>query len=372
MALKVGVAGLGTYFGGMWASVFNQYAKSDLVAVCDLRPGRAEEVAGWFENAQPLTSYDDLLASDADAIGVFTPGPLHTEHVIAALEAGKHVLCAVPTAWNLDECQNIIDTVERTGRKYMLAETPCYDPWVHTVRQMHAAGEMGEVFYVERTTFQDLSGPNMGTDYFSQTDTPDVIYGKTQYTWRFGIPPFFYMEHSAGPILMALDDRMTEVTARGMEQNNAEFIERYGAPFSEPHGNPFICESGLFRLAGGGVANITIGFVAAFGQEFEPPTRLIGTKASYLIEPEADKILTKADTQVVDKPKQHRPIDPSIADCADMENCAYLIQDFVQACLDDTPPPIDIYRAVSFTAAGLCGHESALTGKTVQIPDFSK
>ncbi|MHC4563342.1 MAG: Gfo/Idh/MocA family protein [Planctomycetota bacterium] len=372
MAVKIGIAGLGTYFGGMWAAVFNQYAKSDLVAVCDLRPGRAEEVAGWFEGTAPLTSYDDLLASDADAIGVFTPGPLHAEHVIAALQAGKHVLSAVPTAWSLDECQDIIDAVERTGRKYMLAETPSYDPWVSKVRQMHAAGEMGEVFYVERTTFQDLSGPLMGNDYFSQADTPDVIYGQTKYTWRYGIPPFYYMEHSAGPILMALDDRMTEVTATGMKQDESEFIAKYGAPYSEPHGNPFICESGLFRLASGGVANITIGFAAAFGKEFEPPTRLVGTKASYVIEAENDKLLTKSDTQVIEKPAQHRPLDPSVADCAEMENSAYVVQDFVQCVLDDTPPPIDIYRAVSFTAAGLCGHQSAMEGRTVTIPDFSK
>ena len=370
MGLKVGIAGLGTYFGGMWAAVFNQYAKSDLTAVCDLRPGRAEEVAGWFEGTKPFTSYDDLLASDAEAIGVFTPGPLHAEHVIAALEAAKHVLCAVPTAWNLDECQNIIDAVERTGRKYMLAETPTYDPWVSKVRQMHAAGEMGDVFYVERTTFQDLSGPVMPNDYFSQADTPDVIYGKTQYTWRYGIPPFYYMEHSSGPILAALDDRMTEVTAFGSEEDDSEFVAKYGARYREPHGCPFMCETGLFRLAGGGVANITIGFVAAFGQEFEPPTRLVGTKASYVIEPEKDKVLTKSETQVIDKPTQARAIDPSIADCAEMENCAYVIQDFVQSCLDDTPPPIDIHRAVSFTAPGLCGHESAMTGKTVKIPDF--
>ncbi len=372
MALKVGIAGLGTYFGPMWAEVFANYAKSELLAVCDLRLERAQEVAGYFGAKFALGSYDDLLDSEADIIGVFTPGPLHAKHVIAALEAGKHVLCAVPTAWSLDECQDIIDAVERTGQKYMLAETPCYDPWVDKVRQMHAAGEMGEVFYVERTTFQDLSGPLMGNDYFSQADTPDMIYDQTKYTWRYGIPPFYYMEHSAGPILMALDERMTEVTASGMEQDNAEFIAKYGAPYSEPHGNPFICESGLFRLAGGGVANITIGFAAAFGKEGEPPTRLVGTKASYLIEAENDKLLTKADTQVLAKPTQTRSVDPSIEELGHRENSRYIVQEFVQCILDDSPPPIDVYKAVSFTAAGLCGHQSAMEGRTVKIPDFSK
>ncbi len=372
MALKVGIAGLGPYFGAMWAEVFANYAKSELSAVCDLRKARAEEVAGYFGAKEALASYDDLLAGDVDIVGVFTPGPLHAKHVIAALAAGKHVLSAVPTAWTLDECQDIIDAVERTGRKYMLAETPCYDPWVTKVQQMCAAGEMGEVFYVEQTTFQDLSGPLMGNDYFSQADTPDSLNVDTQHTWRYGMPPFYYMEHSAGPILTALDQRMTEVTACGSECDNAEFIAKYGVAFSEPHGNPFICETGLFRLEGGAVVKITIGFVAAAGQGAPGGTQLWGTKASYLLGADRDTLLTKAETIPVDKPSQSRRLDPSLQAFADSENSAYIVQDFVQCILDDTPPPIDIYKAVSFTAAGLCGHQSAMEGRTVTIPNFSK
>jgi len=372
MALKVGIVGLGTYFGGMWAEVFSNFAKTELSAVCDLRMARAEEVAGYFSAKQALDSYDDLLAGEADIIGVFTPGPLHAQHVIAALEAGKHVLSAVPTAWTLDECQDLIDAVQRTGRKYMLAETPTYDPWVAKVRRMHAAGEMGDVFYVERTTFQDLSGPLMGNDYFSQADTPDGIYSQAKHTWRYGMPPFYYMEHSAGPILTALDDRVTEVTAFGCEHDEAEFVAKYGVPFSRPHGNPFICESGLFRLASGAVVNITIGFVAAFGKEGEPATTLCGTKASYVVGGKNDKLLTKAETQVLDKPAQPRKLDPSLQAFADYENSSYVVQDFVQCILDDSPSPIDIHKAVSFTAPGLCGHQSAMEGRTVKVPDFGK
>lgn len=372
MALKVGIAGLGPYFGAMWAEVFSKYSKTELSAVCDLRKDRAEEVAGYFGAERALDSYDDLLASDVDIVGVFTPGPLHTQHTTAALEAGKHVLSAVPTAWSLDECQDLIDAVERTGRKYMLAETPCYDPWVTKVQQMHTSGEMGEVFYVECTTFQDLSGPLMGNDYFSQAETPDSLYGGAKHTWRYGMPPFYYMEHSAGPILTALDQRMTEVTAYGCEHEDEEFVAKYGVRFCEPHGNPFICEAGLFRLEGGAVVEITIGFVAAAGQGGAPGTQLWGTKASYLMGPEHDTLLTKAETKTLAKPQQTRQLDPSLREYADYENSAYIVQDFVQSILDDMPPPIDIYKAASFTAAGLCGHQSAMEGRTVAIPDFSK
>jgi len=372
MKLKVGIAGLGTYFGGMWAEVFSKFAKTELAAVCDLRPGRAEEVAGWFGAKQALTRFDDLLAGDVDIVGVFTPGPLHAAQAIAALEAGRHVLSAVPTAWTLDECQDLIDAVERTGRKYMLAETPTYDPWVTAVRRRIESGEMGNVFLVESSTFQDLRGPVIGTDYFSQEGAPDGLHAGKKHAWRYGMPPFYYMEHSSGPITTALGRRMTDVTAYGSEADDADLAAKYGVAWSEPHGNPFICETGLFRMDGGAVAKITIGFVVAAGEGAPSGPRCWGTNASYLVGKEHDLLLTRTETQRLDKPTQPRPLDPSLQEYADWENSPYVVQDFVGCILDDTPPPIDVRKAVAFTAAGLCGHRSAMEGRTVAIPDFGK
>jgi len=66
------------------------------------------------------------LKTDVDVIGVFTPAPLHVRHAVAALEAGKHVLSAVPAAMTLDECRLLMDTVKRTGLKYLIAEPSYY------------------------------------------------------------------------------------------------------------------------------------------------------------------------------------------------------------------------------------------------------
>jgi len=372
MKLTVGIAGLGPYFGSMWATVFSKYSKTELVAVCDLREDKATQTAKELGAKKALTNYDDLLAMEVDIVGVFTPGPLHARHVIAALEAGKHVLSAVPTAWTLDECRQIIDAVERTGMKYMLAETPCYDPSVAVVKQMYESGEMGEIFFVQNTTFQDLGGPLMGNDYFSQEATPDGIHAGKKYTWRYGMPPFHYIEHSVGPIISVLGQRITEVTAYGCGHDPEDFEDKYGVKWSVPYDNPYTCEAGFFRLAGGALAKISIGWVVAGGQGGGGGSQWWGTKRSYLVEEQRDFLLTKTETTPVEKPPQTKTLEPSLQSLADCENSPFIVQDFVQSILDDTTPPVDVYKAASFTAAGLCAHQSALEHRTIEVPDFAK
>ena len=68
-------------------------------------------------------TFDELVDSDVDAIGVFTPPWAHAEQSIRALEMGKAVICACPAALTLDELRRLVDAVERTGRIYMTCET---------------------------------------------------------------------------------------------------------------------------------------------------------------------------------------------------------------------------------------------------------
>ena len=372
MALKVGIAGLGFYYGPMWTKVFSRCSKTDVTVTCDLRTEKAEAIAEQVGAKTVTSSLDELLATDVDLIGLFTPGPLHVKHAIAAMEAGKHVLSAVPTAWTLDECQDLIDAVERTGMKYMLAETPTYDSWVSHVNRMYAAGEMGEVFYVQLTGLQDLSSPMMGTDYFSQENVPDGMHSGQKHTWRYGLPPFKYIEHSTGPVMTALGQDITEVTAYGWGCNPDDYESKYGMQWKEVHGNPFTFEAGLFRLSNGAVLKISIGWVGAAGTGGGWNFELWGTKKSYLVGDEKNLEITREESNEVAVPEQPRILEPDLQEFAAAENSPYIIQDFADAILNDTPPPIDVYKAVAFTVPGLCAHQSALEGKTVKVPQFRR
>ena len=371
MALKVGIAGFGTYFGTMWAVVFNACSRTNVTALCDLRAEAAQAAADRIGGGEVFTSFDDLLASDVDAVGVFTPGPLHCEHVVAALEAGKHVLSAVPTAWSLDECQQLIDAVERTGKKYMLAETPTFDPYVAVLRDRVASGEMGEVFLVESGMFQDLSGPLIGTDYFSQVATPDGLNVTAGHSWRYGIPPLYYIEHSIGPVLTVLNDRLVEVTAQGSGRGDAGFERIYGTSWESVYGNPYTCETALFRTARGTTIKITVAFVVATGVDEDAPIHYWGDKRSCVIGGGEARLLTRDSVTPLEIPDPTASLEPALRELGPSENSPVIVDLFARCIADDTPPPVDIHKAVSFMAAGLCGHQSAMEGRTIQIPDFT-
>ena len=84
----------------------------DLVAFCDLIPERAEKAAKEYgtPDAKVYTDYHDLLADPTiDAVHVLTPNVAHCEITVAALEAGKHVLCEKPMAATPADAQKMLD-----------------------------------------------------------------------------------------------------------------------------------------------------------------------------------------------------------------------------------------------------------------------
>ncbi|MHA6618063.1 Gfo/Idh/MocA family oxidoreductase [Pseudonocardia sp. DLS-67] len=78
-----------------------------------------------------------MLASDVDAVAIFTQRWTHGPLVVAALEAGKHVYSAVPMAITADEIGAIIEAVRKTGLTYMMGETELLAPG-HGVRPREA------------------------------------------------------------------------------------------------------------------------------------------------------------------------------------------------------------------------------------------
>jgi len=374
--LKVGIVGLG--MGRDWAKAFALHPKCEMVAVCDLAEEKAKTVAKEVGAKKAFTDYENLLELDLDIVAVVTPGPLHVKQAVAAMGYGKHVLSAVPTAWTLDECEQLIKTVKRTGMKYMLGESMCYHPAITFVKEMYDAGETGEIFFYQGSYFHDLGGPDSAHDLYSKEARPNGLHPGKKYTWRYGFPPFNYLEHNSAPIIWVLGQRMTEVTAYGWGYDPEGFEEKYSARWSAPYTNPYTFEAGLFRMEGGAVAKISICWVLG-GQWFE--TQYFGTKQSYVcaFAPWGKDILMKKDFRPFripmipfDRPNYRERLDPALRSLAGAEDSAFLVQEFAESVLNDTTPPIDVYKAVSFTAPGICAHQSALEHRTIKIPDFGK
>jgi UDP-N-acetylglucosamine 3-dehydrogenase len=106
--IRCGVIGLG-WFGEKHCEVLHDLPQAELQAVCTRRPERLAEVAERFGMTSAYTDYHDLLAdSDVDVVSIVTMWDQHTQPVIDALEAGKHVFLEKPMASSLHDCDRIL------------------------------------------------------------------------------------------------------------------------------------------------------------------------------------------------------------------------------------------------------------------------
>ncbi|PJB69858.1 MAG: gfo/Idh/MocA family oxidoreductase, partial [Armatimonadetes bacterium CG_4_9_14_3_um_filter_58_7] len=88
--VRFGVLGAGR--GAGIARAMKYAPSAELVALCDMNEERLRQVVAATGVTQTYARYEDLLASDVNAVIVASPMPLHVEHSVQALKAGKHVL----------------------------------------------------------------------------------------------------------------------------------------------------------------------------------------------------------------------------------------------------------------------------------------
>lgn len=118
---------------------------------------------GWAESA---TDWRDVIArDDIDVVDIVTPGDSHAEIAIAALEAGKHVLCEKPLANTVAEAEAMAEAAERAaarGIRAMVGFTYRRVPAVTFLRNLIAEGAVGTVNQVRASYRQDwLVDPDM-------------------------------------------------------------------------------------------------------------------------------------------------------------------------------------------------------------------
>ncbi len=120
-------------------------ANCEVVAIASRDLTRSEAAAAELGIPTALGSYEALLASaDVDAVYIPLPNHLHMEWTIAAAEAGKHVLCEKPLALTSGDAQAMVEACASAGVKFMEAFMYRLHPsWVH-VRELLAAGAIGE------------------------------------------------------------------------------------------------------------------------------------------------------------------------------------------------------------------------------------
>lgn len=150
--MRVGVIGCGSiarlrHLVEYWAN-----KNAEIVAVCDIDSSRAHEMAEKY-GAKAFTNYEELLQLDeVDAISVCLPNDLHAPVSIAALNAGKHVLCEKPMATTSEEAEEMIQVAKKNSRTLMIAHNQRFVASHQKAKQLIESGEIGKI-YSFRTSF---------------------------------------------------------------------------------------------------------------------------------------------------------------------------------------------------------------------------
>ena len=114
MALRIGIVGVG--FGATVHIPAFQSEGLEVVAVCSRRSERVQEAAAKFGVPNAFTDYDEMLRLPGlDAVSIATPPSLHKEQALAAIAAGKHVMCEKPFALNASEAREPSEAPVREG-----------------------------------------------------------------------------------------------------------------------------------------------------------------------------------------------------------------------------------------------------------------
>jgi len=145
MGTGFGLIGTGLW-GEMHAKVYASYPEAELKAVCDLRADRAKGIAEKYGADEWYSDYNKLLErDDIAAVSIATPDFAHTDIILAALKAGKHVLVEKPLATSVEDCEKVISAAKAIkGRKFMVDFHNRWNPPFVIAKNAIKDGEIGK------------------------------------------------------------------------------------------------------------------------------------------------------------------------------------------------------------------------------------
>jgi len=155
----IGYAFMGIAHSQAWRNAprfFDLPMHPDMAVVAGRSPEAVEAAAAKLGWASTETDWKALVArDDVDLVDICTPGDTHAEIAIAALEAGKHVLCEKPLANSVEEAEAMVRAAEASDGLAMVGFTYRRVPAIQLARTLVADGRIGTVRHVRAQYLQD-------------------------------------------------------------------------------------------------------------------------------------------------------------------------------------------------------------------------
>lgn len=366
--LRVGIVG---QRGGAFLAGLRAQPRVEVAALCETDPLRLQVQADEHDIPGRFAHFADMLDA-VDAVVIATPMQWHAPQSILALRAGKHVLSEVTAAISLTECWQIVDAVQAapSGTVYMLSENYCYLRDNVLVREMTRKGLFGQVYFGEGEYLHDVKALHHLPD-----GSPTW-----RYFWQVGQSGSTYPTHSLGPVMQwftALDpsERIETVTCLG--------TGRHTDP-EHPHDDTSLL---LCKLRSGKLIKVRVdmmsnrphqmAYYALQGTHgcYEASRRVGQPGYVWIGGSDADRDDNRP-WQLLSNYEEHLPQEwrsppPEAKQAGHGGGDFWIIRDWISAIENGTPPPIDVYTGLEWTAAGLCSQVSIENGGVpIRVPDF--
>ncbi len=148
--VRIGLVGAGAAAQINHIPALKKVEGLELVAIVDRDPEKAQQVAQRFGIPSALGRFDELLADDSiDAVDLCTPNYLHQPMAVAALEAGKHVLCERPLARSAQEAAAMVKAAKKADRLCLCAVQHRFRPDALLLKKFVEKGDLGEIFHAK-------------------------------------------------------------------------------------------------------------------------------------------------------------------------------------------------------------------------------
>jgi predicted dehydrogenase len=163
--VKVGIIGCGAIAEQKYHLAISSIPEAEVVAFCDIIPEKAEALRKMFkaEEAKIYEDYRELLKDESiGVVHVCTPNVSHAPITVAALKAGKHVLCEKPMATTYKDAKLMCETAKEEGKLLSIGYQYRCRPEQLFLKEMCENGELGEIYYAKAHALRRRGVPTWG------------------------------------------------------------------------------------------------------------------------------------------------------------------------------------------------------------------
>lgn len=344
MTIKVGIIGCGKIAQVRHIPEYLANPNAEICGFYDINLARAEELARKY-GAKAYPTYEALLADPGiDAVSVCAANHVHAEISIAALKAGKHVLCEKPMAISLEECEAMVAAARESGKYLMIGQNQRLAKAHIKARELIAQGAIGKVL-----TFRTIFGHG-GPETWSIDPGKNVwFFDKTKAAMGamadLGIHKTDMIQYVLGSkivktqaVLTTLDKRDATGGLIGVDDNA-------------------IC---IYQMENGVIGTMTASWTYYAAED--NTTVIYGTKGELRLydDPEYSVQQINADGTRIDY-----QIDQIQTN--DNQTASGVIDLFVKSLVDNTPPEISGESVLHAMKAVFASIESSATGRAVEV-----